>query len=75
MNRILKISAITIGGILAIMIFSISTGYFDVFYTKTVGKAKQNAQREVYEETQSYVEGKRYPVSFRNSIVSLVAMA
>lgn len=33
-------------------------GWVDVGYTKTVGKAKENARRTVYEETQSYVEGK-----------------
>lgn len=38
---------------------SFAFGWTDVLYTKTVGKAKQNAQREVFEETQSYVEGKR----------------
>lgn len=34
-------------------------GYLGVFKTKTVGKAKQNAEREVFEQTQSYVEAKR----------------
>jgi len=34
-------------------------GYLGVFKTRTVGKAKQDAQREVFESTQSYVEGKR----------------
>lgn len=34
-------------------------GWFGVGYTKTVGKAQQNANREVFEQTQSYVEGKR----------------
>lgn len=38
---------------------SYALGYNDVLYTRTVGKAKQNANREVFEETQSYVEGKR----------------
>lgn len=34
-------------------------GWIDVFYTKTVGKAKQNAETEVYYETQSFVSGKK----------------
>ena len=34
-------------------------GWFGVGYTKTVGKAQENANREVFEQTQSYVEGKR----------------
>lgn len=34
-------------------------GYWDVFYTKTVEKAQINADREVFEGSQSYVESKR----------------
>jgi hypothetical protein len=37
----------------------LGTGYFGVLKKKTVGKAMQNAEREVFEETQSYVHGKR----------------
>jgi len=58
MNKLkgILIALAVIAGILA---FSWGMGWFDVFYTKTVGKAKQNAEREVFEQTQSYVEGKR----------------
>jgi len=38
---------------------SFGFGWFDVVMIKTVGKAKQNAKREVYETSQSYIEGKR----------------
>lgn len=38
-------------------------GWNQVFYTSTVEKAQQNAEREVFEETQSYVEGKRQEAS------------
>jgi hypothetical protein len=34
-------------------------GYIGVFKTKTVGKAQKDAERKVFEQTQSYVEGKR----------------
>lgn len=34
-------------------------GYFGVLKTRTVGKAQQDADREVFESTQSHVEGKR----------------
>lgn len=34
-------------------------GYLGVSFTKTVGKSQQNANREIFEQTQSYVEGKR----------------
>lgn len=42
-----------------LMLLSLSMGWFHVFETRTVGKAQQNAQREVFEETQSFVESKR----------------
>jgi hypothetical protein len=32
-------------------------GWFGVFKTKTIGKQQQNANREVFKETQSYVDG------------------
>jgi len=38
-------------------------GWFGVYQTKTVGKAQMNANREVFEQTQSYVEGKRQELS------------
>lgn len=34
-------------------------GWFNVYKTKTVGKAQQDAERTVFEETQSFVHGKR----------------
>ncbi len=34
-------------------------GWIGVHQTKTIGKAQQNAERVVFEETQGYVEGKR----------------
>lgn len=56
------IGQILLGTFLMVVLFvglSFVFGYSDVLYTRTVGKEKQNAQREVFEETQSYVEGKR----------------
>ena len=47
-------------GFIVIMFgISLATGMMDVAYIRTVGKAKQNAQREVFEDTQSFVKGKR----------------
>jgi len=60
--KIFKIILVILGGFAIIIGLMFLTGYIDVFYTKTVGKAKQNAQREVFEETQSYVEGKRQEI-------------
>lgn len=34
-------------------------GWFSVFSTKTLGKAKQNAETTVYYETQAFVSGKK----------------
>lgn len=34
-------------------------GMFGVFYTKTIKKEMQNAEREVFEQSQSYFEAKR----------------
>jgi len=48
-----------IGGIVLLLALSLGLGWFDVFAIKTVDKAKQNAKREVFEQSQSYVEGKR----------------
>ena len=51
------------GGFIAFMILlcalDLGMGYFGVLRTKTVVKSQQNASREVFEQTQSYVEGKR----------------
>jgi len=50
---------IVIGFFVAIGAIGYSVGWYGVGYTKTVGKAQENANREVFEQTQSYVEGKR----------------
>lgn len=51
-----------LGGIIAFTLLlvglSFAFGWSDVLYTKTVGKAQENARRQVFEQTQSYVEGK-----------------
>lgn len=33
------------------------TGYLNVGYTETVGKAQQNAETKVFHQTQAYVDG------------------
>lgn len=37
---------------------SYTFGWIGVHQTKTIGKAQENARREVFEQTQSYVGGK-----------------
>lgn len=37
-------------------------GWFGVGYTKTVGKSQQNANREVYEESNSFTKAKRQEI-------------
>lgn len=61
-----KIILLSILGFILILCLVIGLGYYNVFYTKTAGKAQQKAkkqvQREVFEQTQSYVEGKRQEI-------------
>ena len=54
-----KIVLLIIGAIVLLIALDFGFGFLGVFKTKTVGKAQQNVQREVFEQTQSYVEGKR----------------
>src|SRR5208283_2450885 len=47
-------------GIIVLMLgLTLGLGWFGVYQTKTVGKAQMNASRQVFEETQSYVQGMR----------------
>lgn len=50
------ITLLVIGGLVGL---SYGFGWIGVHQTKTIFKAKENAKREVFEQTQSYVEGKR----------------
>jgi hypothetical protein len=57
--KVFKIILICLASISFLLMMSYGLGMWDVFLIKTVGKEKQNAKREVYETSQSYVEGKR----------------
>ena len=48
-----------IGILIVLVALDFGFGYLGVFKTKTVVKAQENARREVFEVTQSYIEGKR----------------
>ena len=63
MKQVFAVIGAVVGAIVLMMILSLTFGWFGVGYTKTVGKAQQNAERTVFEETQSYVEGKRQEVT------------
>lgn len=54
-----KIVLISVAILIALIALDFGFGFVGVFKTKTVGKAQENAKREVFEQTQSYVEGKR----------------
>lgn len=57
-----EIEKILLGVVLFLLVgigVSFMTGTAQVWYTKTIGKDQQNAEREVFESSQSYVEGKR----------------
>ena len=59
----IQIIGLSILGFIILIAIVFILGFTDVVFTRTVGKAKQNAQREVFEQTQSYVEGKRQELS------------
>lgn len=54
-----KVIGIFLAGLVVLIALDFGFGYVGVFKTKTVGKAQQNANREVFEQSQSFVEGKR----------------
>ncbi len=56
--KVLKGIGIFIGVILVLIGLSYVFGYNDVLWTKTVGKAKQNAETEVFYQTDAYIGGK-----------------
>ena len=63
MKQVFAAIGIFVGALMILVGLNFFFGWVNVGYTKTVGKAQQNAQRTVFEETQSYVEGKRQEVT------------
>jgi hypothetical protein len=59
MKQVFAVIGIFVGFLAVLIGLNFFFGWVNVGYTKTVGKAQQNAERTVFEETQSYVEGKR----------------
>lgn len=55
----MRIALITIGSIIGLFLLIFLANEFSIFGTKFWGVRKENARREVFEQTQSYVEGKR----------------
>jgi len=55
----MRIALILIGSIIGLFILIFLANEFSIFGTKFWGVRQQNARREVFEQTQSYVEGKR----------------
>ena len=54
-----KVIGLSLLGLVVILALSWGFGWFDVFNTRTVGKAQMNAHRLNYEQSQSFVEGKK----------------
>jgi hypothetical protein len=50
---------IAIVSVVLLIALSYGLGWIGVHQKQTIGKAMQNTERKVFEETQSYVEGKR----------------
>jgi hypothetical protein len=55
----MKITLITIGSIIGLFLLIFLANEFEIFGTRFWGVRKENARREVFEQTQSYIEGKR----------------
>jgi type II secretory pathway pseudopilin PulG len=55
----IKVVLLVVLGIVLLIALDFGTGFLGAFRTSTVGKAQMNAQRTVFEQSQSYVEGKR----------------
>lgn len=62
MKEIFKIIGIILIASILIGSLTYTFGWFGVGYTKTVGKAQQNADREVFEETNSFTKAKRQEI-------------
>lgn len=59
MKSAVKYIGIGLAVVAVIIALAFTFGWAGVGFTKTVGKAQQDARREVFEHSQSYVEGKR----------------
>lgn len=55
----LKIAGIGLAVIVGLIGLSYAFGWIGVHQTGTIGKAQKDVERKVFEQTQSYVEGKR----------------
>lgn len=55
----MRTTLIVIGSIIGLFLLIFLANEFSIFGTKFWGVRKENARREVFENTQSYVEGKR----------------
>ncbi len=62
MKDIFKTLGFIVLGTIVIMSLTYGFGWFGVGYKKTVGKELKNADREVYEETNSFTKGKRQEI-------------
>jgi hypothetical protein len=55
----MRIVLITIGSIIGLFILIFLSNEFEIFGIKFWGVRRENARREVFEQTQSYYDGKR----------------
>lgn len=55
----MRSTLIIIGGLVGLFLLIFLANEFSIFGVKFWGVRKENARREVFEQTQSYVEGKR----------------
>jgi hypothetical protein len=55
----MKATLITLGSVIGLLALIFLANELEIFGTKFWGVRKENAKREVFEQSQSYVEGKR----------------
>lgn len=62
MKDLMKAVLGLLGAVVLFLGISYGVGWFGVGYTKTVGKAKQDAETEVYENSNAFTKGKRQEI-------------
>lgn len=60
--KIWKIVLLSILGLVLLIGLSFAMGWVGVGYIKTVGKAKQDAKTEVFENSNAFIKGKRQEI-------------
>jgi len=58
MKERLRVFGMSVGGLILVLALIVSLSFFGLWYYKFFGPKKENIRREIFENTQSYVQGK-----------------